>query len=204
MEPRADPPSPAVADEAALLDRARHGDLDAFNALVDLHQRLVFNVCLRLLGNSTLAEDAAQDAFLAAFRHIAACKGESFRPWLLRIAANACTDELRRRGRRPAISLDAPRPLEHDPLDAPDPAPGPEAEALRSEQRRTIAAALLHLPNDQRLAVVLCDVQGLAYDEIAEATGVSLGTVKSRIARAREKLRRELGVAGTSGARSPS
>jgi RNA polymerase sigma-70 factor, ECF subfamily len=203
MDPLVNAPASAT-EEQALLDRARGGDLDAFNALVDLHQRLVFNVCLRMLGNRTAAEDAAQEAFLSAYRHIDACKGAHFRAWLLRIAANACTDELRRRQRRPAISLDAPQPLDAPPLDAPDPAPGPEAEALRSEQRRSIAAALLRLPEDQRLAVVLCDVQGLAYDEIAEATGVSLGTVKSRIARAREKLRRELSATGTAGARAPS
>ncbi|MGH7633155.1 MAG: RNA polymerase sigma factor [Gemmatimonadaceae bacterium] len=193
----AGPSSRTTADEAELLRRARGGDLDAFNALVDLHQRLVYNLCRRMLGSTTLAEDATQDAFLAAFRNITRCTGERFRPWLLRIAANACTDELRKRGRRAAISLDAPQPVDDAPLDVPDPSAGPESEALRSEQHRAISAALLRLPADQRLAVILCDVQGFSYEEIALSTNVSLGTVKSRIARGREKLRRDLGAPGT-------
>jgi RNA polymerase sigma-70 factor (ECF subfamily) len=200
----AGPSSPAAADEAELLRRARNGDLDAFNALVGLHQRLVYNLCRRMLASTSLAEDATQETFLSAYRNIGRCTGDRFRPWLLRIAANACTDELRRRGRRPALSLDAPRPVDDidardASIDVPDTAAGPEAEALRSEQRRTIAAALLRLPEDQRFAVILCDVQGFSYDEIAEATKASLGTVKSRIARGREKLRRELGGEGTIG-----
>ncbi|MHB8375564.1 MAG: RNA polymerase sigma factor [Dehalococcoidia bacterium] len=204
MNPLAGPSPQAQAEEAELLRRARLGDLDAFNALVDIHQRVVYNLCLRMLGIRVLAEDAAQDAFLSAFRHIAACKGNQFRPWLLRIAANACTDELRRRGRRPSVSLDVPPRIDESSLDPADPAPGPESEALRSEQRRLIAAALLRLPDDQRLAVILCDVQGFSYDEIAEITHASLGTVKSRIARGREKLRRELVPPGTIGGAAAS
>jgi RNA polymerase sigma-70 factor (ECF subfamily) len=184
-------PSP---DEPALVRRAQSGDLQAFNQLVDLHQRLVFNLCLRMLGASASAEDAAQDAFIAAWRNISAFRGSSFRAWLMRIASNACTDELRRRGRRPALSLDAPSPAGEEPLDVPDRSAGPEEAALRDEQRRRIQAALLQLPGDQRLAVVLCDVQGFAYEEIAEAMRTSVGTVKSRIARGREKLRRLLAV----------
>ncbi len=182
-----------LPDEAALVRGARDGSLDAFNALVDLHQRPAYNLCLRMLGSSAAAEDAAQDAFLSAFRHISSFKGANFRPWLMRIAANACLDELRRRGRRPAVSLDAPVPGSDDPPDAPDAAPGPEALALRREQRDAVQAALLLLPPDQRMAVVMCDVQGFAYEEIAEAMRTSVGTVKSRIARGREKMRRELG-----------
>lgn len=182
-----------LPDEAALVRGARDGSLDAFNALVDLHQRPAYNLCLRMLGSSAAAEDAAQDAFLSAFRHIGSFKGANFRPWLMRIAANACLDELRRRGRRPAVSLDAPVPGSDDPPDAPDTAAGPEALALRREQRDAVQAALLLLPPDQRMAVVMCDVQGFAYEEIAEAMRTSVGTVKSRIARGREKMRRELG-----------
>jgi RNA polymerase sigma-70 factor (ECF subfamily) len=182
--------TPARHDsEAQHLQRAIAGDLDAFNALVELHQRSVYNLCLRMIGNAAGAEDAAQDAFLAAYRAIRSFRGQSFRAWLLRIAANACTDELRRRSRRPAISLETPLPGSDEPPDVPEPAPGPEAETLRSEQRAMIQAALLRLPEDQRLAVVLCDIHGYAYEEIAEVTRVSIGTVKSRIARGREKLR---------------
>lgn len=178
--------------EAECIQRARGGDLDAFNALVELHQRAAYNLCLRMLGSSAAAEDATQEAFFSAFRAIAGFKGQNFRPWLMRIAANACTDELRRRGRRPTVSLDTPPPGSDEPIDLPDATPGPELEALRRETHGVVQAALLRLPADQRLAVVLCDVQGFAYEEIAEAMRTSVGTVKSRIARGREKLRREL------------
>ena len=188
-----EPAAPEPDPEPEFLRRARDGDLDAFNALVDLHQRRVYNLCLRMLGSSAPAEDATQDAFLSAYRNLHRFRGGAFRPWLMRIASNACIDELRKRGRRPAVSLDAPLPNSNDPIDVADTAAGPETEALRSEQHRTVQAALLRLPPDQRMAVVLCDVQGFAYEEIADAMRTSVGTVKSRIARGREKLRRELG-----------
>lgn len=152
-----------------------------------------------MLGSSAAAEDATQDAFFSAYRNIRAFKGTSFRPWLMRIASNACLDELRRRGRRPAVSLDAPAPGSDNPLDVADPAAGPETEALRRELHDLVQAALLRLSADQRLAVVMCDLQGFAYEEIAEAMRTSVGTVKSRIARGREKLRRELGRQEQSG-----
>jgi RNA polymerase sigma-70 factor (ECF subfamily) len=107
----------------------------------------------------------------------------------MRIAANASTDELRRRARRPALSLDMPPPGSDEPIDVPSARAGPDEMALRSEQQATIQAALLRLPDDQRLAVVMCDIEGFAYEEIAETMGTSVGTVKSRIARGREKLR---------------
>jgi RNA polymerase sigma-70 factor (ECF subfamily) len=182
--------SPAPPDdEAAHIRNALAGDLDAFNHLVERYQRSVLNLCLRMVGTPAAAEDACQEAFISAYRNIRSFRGGSFRPWLMRIAANACTDELRRRARRPALSLDAPPPGGEEPLDVADVTPGPEAQTLSSEQAAHVQAALMRLPPDQRLAVVLCDMQGYAYEEIATATRVSLGTVKSRIARAREKLR---------------
>lgn len=201
-----DPPLHAAATDAdgqsALLFRARAGDLDAFNGLVEMHQRAVYNLCLRMVGSPAAAEDSTQDAFIAAYRHIGSFRGSSFRAWLMRIASNACTDELRRRARRPAASLDAPAPGADDPPDVPDAAAGPEALALQGELRASVQQALLRLPDDQRLAVILCDLQGFGYEEIAETMKTSLGTVKSRIARGREKLRtllaseREPGGAG--------
>jgi RNA polymerase sigma-70 factor (ECF subfamily) len=182
--------APGAEDE--LVQRARHGDLEAFNGLVEMHQRAVYNLCLRMVGNAAAAEDSAQEALISAYRGIGGFKGGSFRSWLMRIAANACTDELRRRGRRPSVSLDAPPPGADEPIDVPDAAEGPETLALRKEHQAQIQAALLTLPEDQRLAVIMCDVQGFAYDEIAAAAGVSIGTVKSRISRGREKLRAKL------------
>ena len=189
VNPSADAPSCTPEAEAALVRHAQAGDLDAFNSLVEIHQRAVFNLCLRMIGNHASAEDGTQDAFLSAYRGIHTYQGPSFRAWLLRIAANAATDELRRRGRRPALSLDVPPPGSDEPIDVPDRTPGPETQTLRLEQQELVQTALLALPADQRLAVVLCDMQGFAYDEIAAATQVSIGTVKSRIARGREKLR---------------
>jgi RNA polymerase sigma-70 factor (ECF subfamily) len=171
----------------SLLDRARRGDLAAFNSLVEEHQGIVYNVCLRMLGSPAAAEDAAQDAFISAWRNLASLRGDQFRAWLLRIAANACRDELRRRSRRPATSLDTS--LEEGMPDPADPDPSPEASVLSAELRGGIQAALLELPEDQRLAVILCDLQGLEYDEIARATGANIGTVKSRLSRGRARLR---------------
>lgn len=170
--------------------RARQGDLSAFNELVIEYQSLVFNLCFRMLGQAQAAEDVAQDAFVAAWRNIATLRGENFRPWMLRIAANLCRDELRRRVRRPSSSLDMA--LEAGVPEPADDEPAPEDVALVGELRDHLQAALLQLPEDQRTAVVLCDIQGLDYAEIATVMQTSLGTVKSRIARGRLKLREVL------------
>jgi len=186
----------AGALEAALR-AAQRGDVASFNQLVHVHQRQVYNVCFRTLGNPEDAADAAQDAFLGAFRGLKTFRGPAtgFRPWLLRVAVNACYDQLRRRQRHPADSLDA---LGDDP-DAlgpeerlPDPAPGPEASTMGQETARRIQDAIGTLPPEQRMTVVLCDVQGLNYEEVAQAMGVELGTVKSRLSRARARLREML------------
>jgi RNA polymerase sigma factor (sigma-70 family) len=184
------------ADEEWLIERARHGDLDAFNALVERYQTAIFNLCMRMLGRRDAAEDATQDTFLAAYKSVGKLQGAHIGAWFLRIAANACYDELRRRGRRPGTSLDA---LLDDPQRSFTPAtrePGPEDSVLHAEARRDIERALLQLPDDQRLAVILCDVEGLHYDEIAEVTRSSLGTVKSRISRGRSKMREILSAEG--------
>jgi RNA polymerase sigma-70 factor (ECF subfamily) len=167
--------------------RARRGDLAAFNELVVEYEPQVYNLCYRILGGSQAAEDATQEAFVSAWRNIASLRGEAFRPWLLRIAANQCRDELRRRGRRPSSSLDSA--LE---AGVPEPAAAdlsPEMTALNAELSRSLQSALAELPEEQRTAVVLCDVDGLDYAEIAVVMQSSLGTVKSRISRARLKLR---------------
>ncbi len=176
-------------EDDRLVALSQEGDLASFNALVERYQDRVYNLCWRMLGLREAAEDAAQETFLAAYRSIRRFRGPSFRAWLLRIAANASTDELRRRRRRPQVSLDTPSADGEAAFDPPDPSAGPEEWALRREQARHMQAALLTLPGDQRLAVVLCDVQGLSYEEISEAMGSSLGTVKSRISRGRARLR---------------
>lgn len=176
-------------EEAALIERGRGGDLEAFNALVMAYQGQVYNLCLRMLGSPQAAEDATQEAFISAYRAITRFRRGNFRAWLLRIAANACYDELRRRRSRPQVPLetsaDDERPTAElhasdEPLDQ---------RAERLELARRLRDGLASLPPDQRLVVILRDVQGLAYEEVAVATGASLGTVKSRISRGRAALR---------------
>ncbi|TMB98907.1 MAG: sigma-70 family RNA polymerase sigma factor [Chloroflexi bacterium] len=176
-------------DEPDLLARTRKGDLDAFNSLVERFQSPVYSLCLRMLASPPAAEDAAQEAFISAFRSINSFRGGSFRAWLFRIAANACYDEIRRRRSRRTRSLDEPRDDDTRPIDVADPAPALDERAEAAELGAFIQDALSRLPSDQRLAVILCDVQGLDYAEIAEATAASLGTVKSRISRGRANLR---------------
>jgi RNA polymerase sigma-70 factor, ECF subfamily len=196
------PESDALGLDRAL-KAAQRGDIAAFNTLVVVHQRLVFNVCYRTLGNSEDAADATQDALLSAFRGIKAFNGPAsgLRGWLLRIAVNACYDQLRRRQRRPSDSLDALRVSDPDHESSiaerlPDPGIGPEQHSLGVETAHNIQAALDQLAPDQRLTVVLCDVQGLSYEEAAAAMAVELGTVKSRLSRARAQLRELLTAQG--------
>jgi RNA polymerase sigma factor (sigma-70 family) len=179
-------------EDDRLVALSREGDLQAFNALVERYQGQVYNLCRRMLGVREAAEDATQEAFLAAYNNIRRFRGTSFRAWLFRIAANAAIDEMRRRRRRPQVSLEAPFSDSETALDVPDSAAGPEELALRSEQARSMQAALLTLPPDQRLAVILADVQGLSYEEVGQVMGSSLGTVKSRISRGRGRLQRYL------------
>jgi RNA polymerase sigma-70 factor (ECF subfamily) len=183
--------------ERALIARSQRGDVDAFNALVERYQATAYALALRMMGDPDAAADVTQDAFFSAFRAIGSFRGGAFRPWLLRIVSNGCYDVFRARSRQPVTSLDAL--LDADLGDAPgtaslgaalvDSAWDPERSLLRAEQIAAIESALLRLPPDQRLAVILSDVQGLAYDEIAHVMQTPLGTVKSRIARARLALR---------------
>jgi RNA polymerase sigma-70 factor (ECF subfamily) len=180
-----------LAEEPSLIARSQRGDLAAFNALVECYQRQVYNLCLRLLASAEAAEDATQEAFIAAYRRIDSFRGGSFRAWLLRIAANASYDELRRQRRRPAASLEAATAV-HGAAEVPSPAAGPEDEALRQELNVHLQEGLATLLPDQRLAVILRDVHGLSYEELAEAMRCSVGTVKSRIARGRARMREYL------------
>ena len=184
----------APLDEQELVERSRAGDLDAFNSIVVAYQDRVYSLCLRMLGSPQAAEDAAQDAFLSAYRNAGRMRGQNLRAWLFRIAANVCIDEIRRRRRRPQLSLETPAPDSDDarPLDVPDPSAGPESLALRGELGEALQQELLGLPPDQRLAVILCDVEGLSYDEIAATMESTVGTVKSRISRGRARLRESL------------
>ncbi|MBV9120279.1 MAG: RNA polymerase sigma factor [Chloroflexi bacterium] len=165
-----------------LLNAARGGDLSGFNQLVERYQTQVFNLCLRMVGDPQQAEDATQETFFAAYRAIGGYRGGSFRGFLMRIAANQCYDALRSRRRRPVEPLDAETPLA-------DTDRGPEAAAISAETMAAIEQALLQLPAEQRLCVLLVDVHGLDYQEAGQAMKANLGTVKSRLSRARASLR---------------
>jgi RNA polymerase sigma-70 factor (ECF subfamily) len=193
----------ASVEEQRYIEAARRGDLAAFNWLVLRYQTRVYNLCYRMLYDPDAAADATQEAFLSAYRAIGRFKGGQFRAWVLRIASNACLDMLRAKKRRPTQSLDYAEhgqyeedvePLQVADLDL---SANPEAHALNAEVADAIQRALDGLPTEQRIAIVLVDVQGLSYEEAATISETNLGTIKSRINRARARLRdtlREMGV----------
>jgi RNA polymerase sigma-70 factor (ECF subfamily) len=179
-------------DEAYLIQMSQKGDLDAFNRLVLAYQDMVYNQAYRMISEADTAEDAAQDAFIIAYRKIDTYRGGSFKAWLLRIVTNLCYDELRRRKRRPTTPLE-PVDQDEEEIESPrwlsDPSESPEEAAERAELARALQKCLNHLPDDFRSIVTLVDIQGLDYSEAAAAINSPLGTVKSRLARARSRLR---------------
>ncbi len=184
-------------NEAQLITRSQRGDVAAFNQLVLHYQQAMYAVVYRMLGNADTAADVTQDAFLAAFRGINTYRGgSSFRAWLLRIGSNMACDHWRRVQRRPAESLEAL--TEDEETHAPSllqaladtrPEGNPEELLLTQELQQLIQRGLQQLPLEQRVAIVLCDVQGFSYEEVATSTQTNVGTVRSRIARGRARLR---------------
>jgi RNA polymerase sigma-70 factor, ECF subfamily len=176
-----------LPDEAAVIARAADGDRTAFAQLMEHYQSACYGLAWRLLGDPDQAADATQDAFIHAYRAMGSYRGGIFRSWLLRITANASYDILRRQQRRPTTVL--PDPEEGAP-ELPDlAAVNPDVEATKAEMYRHLERALARLPEDQRTAIVLCDVYGMDYNEVAAMTQSALGTVKSRIHRGRLRLR---------------
>lgn len=180
-------------DEERMIELAQQGDLTAFNRLVLAYQGPVYNVALRVLGDPAGAEDAAQEAFISAYQAIGKFRGGSFKAWLMRIVTNACYDELRRQKRRPQTPLEELNPLD-DPQEVDSAGvleadvEGPEEAADRAELAAAIRGCLQGLPLEFRMVAILVDVQGYNYKEAAQAIKKPLGTVKSRLARARERL----------------
>lgn len=173
--------------EERLISHAVAGDSAAFSELMTLHERRMYAVALRICANREDAQDCLQDAMLRIYRSLGSFKGQSsFSTWVYRITMNTCLDELRRRKSRNATSLDNLLDNGWSPSDNDN---APEKYAMASEQRRVIDRAIAELPEDMRSAVVLRDVQGFSYDEIAEMLEANIGTIKSRISRGREKLR---------------
>lgn len=175
------------ARDRALVEQSLGGNLDAFNQIVTIYQNYLFALVVRVVNDRDSAADAVQEAFFSCYRNLNRFRGDSFRSWLTRIALNAATDVLRYRKRRPAD----PFPEWED--DSWQPPAGeeasPEREAMRRQSSKMLGTALAQITDDQRTAILLFDVEGFDYQEIADMTGVSLGTVKSRIHRGRLTLR---------------
>lgn len=179
----------AAYDETKLIQAARKGNLDAFNGLVLAHQNIAYTIAYRIMGDGESAADVTQEAFITAFRRLDTYRGGSFKAWLGRIITNLCYDELRRRKRRPATSLDEIGADSDDGPPIPAQSATPEQAVQENELQRAIQQCIQGLGEDQRIVLVMSDIEGLSYQEIAETTGVHLGTVKSRLSRARVGVR---------------
>lgn len=186
---------PATPEEAQLLERVLRGDPEAFDQLVLRHQRQVYAVALRMLGSPEEAEEIAQEAFVRAYRGIKGFRRQAkVSTWLVSIVMNLCRNRRRfwlRRRRVIAASLDEPRQTEEDTLEREpaDPGLSPSQQLIRREQQKQIADALQLLDETHRSVIILRDIEGYAYEEIARMLGCRVGTIKSRINRARLQLR---------------
>lgn len=177
-------------NENKLIERASGGDPSAFNRLMEAHERRMYAVALRMCGNREDAQDCLQEAMLRIYRAISGFKGQSsFATWVYRITMNTCLDELRRKKNKQNASLDSLLDAGWSPQDE---SASPERHTVQSETRRLLHEAIRDLPEDMRSAIVLRDIQGLSYEEIAQALDINVGTIKSRISRGRERLRDKL------------
>lgn len=182
-----------INDEERFIKMAIEGSLDAFNRLVVNYQTCVYNTALRVMQDPVLADDITQMAFINAWKHMDSFNGAAFKPWILRIAINACYDELRRMRRHPEQDL-MPQNSEDDDEneDAPwliDPSAGPVEELETQEQRELIKGCFEKLPTEYRTVFMLIDLQDEDYQTAADTLGIPLGTVKSRLLRARLRMR---------------
>ncbi|HOE35140.1 MAG: sigma-70 family RNA polymerase sigma factor [Chloroflexi bacterium] len=177
--------------EQDLIELAVGGDLDAFNRLVLQYQDAAYNAAFRILSDPAAAEDATQEAVISMYRKLNTYRGGSFKSWFLRIVTNACYDELRRRQRRPSVPLE-PENDEGELVDSPswmeDDAPGPEEAASAKELEDAIQHCLADLEEKFRVVMVLVDIAGEDYESVCAIINRPMGTVKSRLARARQKM----------------
>ena len=182
-------------EEQALIKAAQHGDLNAFNALILRYQNLLFGIALRMLNDEDVASDAVQEALISAFSKLNSFRGGSLRSWLARVTVNACYDEMRRKRRQREV------PMEQFNMDGEevedmswmiDPAARPEEQYESFELESAIQRSLSQLTPAYREALILVDIEGLSYEEASIAARVPVGTVKSRLARARLQMRSNL------------
>jgi RNA polymerase sigma-70 factor (ECF subfamily) len=181
--------------EMMLIETAQRGDPDAFNLLVLKYQDMLYRVALRIIHDGCGAEDATQNAVFQAFQNIRSFRGGSFKSWLARVVVNASYDELRRMRRHDSVPLEQYN-YEGDEIESPvwmtDLSAGPEDLAESSELQQAMHICIRDLIPDYRLMVILVDIEGMSYEEAARAARVPVGTVKSRLARARMQLRTSL------------
>jgi RNA polymerase sigma-70 factor, ECF subfamily len=176
-------------DEEALIKSAQRGTIDAFNELILHYQSQVYNLAFHIMHDAAAADDATQEAFISAYRSLKQFRGGSFRAWLLRIVTNACYDELRREKRRPKVSWEDFGEMDEEANPhLVDDGPRPEESMQQQELRALLERTIAKLPEHHRTALVLVDRLGLSYEEAAEAMDCALGTVKSRLARARREM----------------
>ena len=181
--------------EQELVERAKKGDETAFEVLVTDNEKRIYNLCRRLTGNPEDAAELTQEAFLYAWRGLSRLQGEgSFSTWLYRLASNACIDFLRKEKRRQNLSMTVSLDDEEEArqVELPDERYAPERELERTEVRQAVAAGLERLTPEHRQVLVMREINGLSYAEIGAVLGLEEGTVKSRIARARNALRKVL------------
>jgi RNA polymerase sigma factor (sigma-70 family) len=179
------------SDENQLIAKAKRGDVESFNVLVLRYQDYIYSIAYRIMGETDGAADAAQETFLTAYRKLTSFRGGNFKAWLARIATNACFDELRKQKRRPQDYLEElPGSEMYDEPPIAADAPNPEQEAQRADLNRALQDCMNGLAPEQRMVLVLCDVQSMTYQEVADNLRTELGTVKSRLSRARLAMRR--------------
>ena len=181
----------AIMEETELITLAVAGDLDAFNELVLQHQEVAYNVAYRILADENAAADATQNAVISMYRKLDTYRGGSFKSWFLRIVTNACYDELRRQRRRPTIPIE-PENNSGELVESPewleDKSAGPEEVLGTSEIEKAIQHCLTGLDKKFRVVITLVDISGVDYETVAQIIGSPIGTVKSRLARARLKM----------------
>lgn len=195
-----------MSSEKALVQKAKAGDRDAFAALVSAYEGKIYNFALRYLGNREDAMDASQEVFLRVFRFLPGFQEESgFSTWIYRIGVNVCKDMLAKRTKRGELPLELPDEDEdYRTAEVADSRYDPEAIVEQADLRKSLADAIGQLPQQQREMIVLRDIEGLSYEEIGQVLSLESGTVKSRLSRARENLRKKLLQSGNIFGVSPS